>query len=136
MSPFRLTKARAPSLTSYRPKQPARQFPLVTYRVCPLTTNLVAPITSSTHPHPPRPLTRPLTTAATTGTATMSSNPQPRFPAGSDPSALTASLAPLLTTNGGRWTLTADGEGLERNFQFKTFAKTWVSHPSPAPHPR
>ncbi len=58
----------------------------------------------------------------------MSGNPQPRFPAGSDSAALATSLAPLLTTNGGRWALTADGEGLEREFKFKTFAKTWVSY--------
>lgn len=57
----------------------------------------------------------------------MSSNPQPRFSDGSDITALGTSLAPLLTTNGGRWTLTADGQGLEREFKFKTFAKTWVS---------
>jgi len=58
----------------------------------------------------------------------MSSNPQPRFSDGSDTTDLETSLAPLLTTNGGRWTLTADGEGLEREFKFKTFAKTWVSN--------
>ncbi|AEO66928.1 uncharacterized protein THITE_2115493 [Thermothielavioides terrestris NRRL 8126] len=55
----------------------------------------------------------------------MSSSPQPRFSAGSDPAALEASLSPLLTSNGGRWTLAAGGEALEREFKFKTFAKTW-----------
>lgn len=49
----------------------------------------------------------------------------PRFSTGADPAALEPSLAPLLTTNGGRWTLAAEGEALEREFKFKTFAKTW-----------
>ncbi|KAK4155781.1 pterin 4 alpha carbinolamine dehydratase-domain-containing protein [Chaetomidium leptoderma] len=53
------------------------------------------------------------------------SGPQPQFSAGSDTAALDASLSPLLTTNGGRWTLTMQGEALEREFKFKTFAKTW-----------
>lgn len=37
-------------------------------------------------------------------------------------------LSALLASDGvgGRWTLTADGEGVERMFRFKTFAKTWV----------
>jgi 4a-hydroxytetrahydrobiopterin dehydratase len=51
----------------------------------------------------------------------------PRFSTGSDLAALEASLVPLLTTNGGRWTLAAGGHALEREFKFKTFAKTWVS---------
>ncbi|KAL2023078.1 hypothetical protein VTK56DRAFT_3988 [Thermocarpiscus australiensis] len=51
--------------------------------------------------------------------------PQPRFSAGSDPIAMDAALAPLLTTNGGRWALVAEGMALEREFKFKTFAKTW-----------
>ncbi|KAK4235530.1 pterin 4 alpha carbinolamine dehydratase-domain-containing protein [Achaetomium macrosporum] len=53
------------------------------------------------------------------------SSSQPRFSAGADPAALEASLAPLLTSNGGRWALAAEGEALEREFKFKTFAKTW-----------
>lgn len=57
----------------------------------------------------------------------MSSNAQPHFSAGSDAATLETFLSPLLTTNGGRWTLTNEGEALEREFKFKTFAKTWVS---------
>jgi 4a-hydroxytetrahydrobiopterin dehydratase len=51
---------------------------------------------------------------------------RPRFSADSDSTALEAFLSPLLATNGGRWTLAAEGEALEREFKFKTFAKTWV----------
>lgn len=58
----------------------------------------------------------------------MSSTPQPRFAADSDPAALETFLAPLLVANGGRWTLTMEGQALEREFKFKTFAKTWVSY--------
>ncbi|KXX76098.1 Pterin-4-alpha-carbinolamine dehydratase [Madurella mycetomatis] len=54
-----------------------------------------------------------------------STSPQPRFSTGSDAAAVEAALAPLLTSNGGRWVLVADGEALERTFKFKTFAKTW-----------
>jgi 4a-hydroxytetrahydrobiopterin dehydratase len=53
---------------------------------------------------------------------------QPRFSAGSDAAALEASLSPLLAANGGRWNLTKEGEALEREFKFKTFAKTWVNN--------
>jgi len=28
---------------------------------------------------------------------------------------------------GGQWALVPNGQGLERSFKFKTFAKTWVS---------
>lgn len=55
------------------------------------------------------------------------SNMSPRFSAGTDTSTLEAALSPLLVQTGGRWTLAADGEGLERSFRFKTFAKAWVS---------
>ncbi|KAI1468792.1 transcriptional coactivator/pterin dehydratase [Daldinia caldariorum] len=51
----------------------------------------------------------------------------PKFSAGIDEAALTPTLEPLLASarRGGRWVLTASGEGLERSFRFKTFAKTW-----------
>ncbi|KAI1394102.1 transcriptional coactivator/pterin dehydratase [Hypoxylon trugodes] len=50
-----------------------------------------------------------------------------QFSAGVDETALTRSLEPLLASagRGGRWALIPGGEGLERNFKFKTFAKTW-----------
>ncbi|KAK1831324.1 transcriptional coactivator/pterin dehydratase [Podospora conica] len=47
--------------------------------------------------------------------------PAPRFSHGSDVPASEKALSALLV----RWTLTADGEGVERTFRFKTFAKTW-----------
>ncbi|KAK6948555.1 hypothetical protein Daesc_010325 [Daldinia eschscholtzii] len=52
----------------------------------------------------------------------------PQFSAGVDEPALTRALETLLASAGlgGRWVLTASGEGLERSFKFKTFAKTWV----------
>ncbi|OTB15480.1 hypothetical protein K445DRAFT_317738 [Daldinia sp. EC12] len=51
----------------------------------------------------------------------------PQFSAGVDEPALTRALETLLASAGlgGRWVLTASGEGLERSFKFKTFAKTW-----------
>jgi 4a-hydroxytetrahydrobiopterin dehydratase len=56
---------------------------------------------------------------------------QPRFSPGTDEAAATPRLNSLLTSEGGRWTLTNDGEALERSFKFKTFAKAWVRSPSP-----
>jgi len=59
---------------------------------------------------------------------------RPQFADGSDAQALTTALAPLLSSSpggGGRWSLSATGEGLERSFKFKTFAKTWVSNHFP-----
>lgn len=52
---------------------------------------------------------------------------QPRFSAGTDAASVTPALKALLTSDGGRWTLAKDGAALERQFKFKTFAKTWVS---------
>ncbi|MCJ1414154.1 hypothetical protein MMC32_000479 [Xylographa parallela] len=37
-----------------------------------------------------------------------------------------AELEPLLTANGGKWTLSADGKGLERSVKFGTFRRTRV----------
>ncbi|KAI1495646.1 transcriptional coactivator/pterin dehydratase [Biscogniauxia marginata] len=58
----------------------------------------------------------------------MASSTTARFSPGVDETALSKALEPLLVAAGqagGRWTLTPDGEGLERSFKFKTFAKTW-----------
>ena len=55
---------------------------------------------------------------------------QPSFAEGSDTTAVKEALSPLLSVSGGRWALTADGQGIERSFKFKTFAKTWVSRSS------
>lgn len=52
---------------------------------------------------------------------------QPKFSAGTDAANVTPALNALLTSKGGRWTLAKDGTALERQFKFKTFAKTWVS---------
>lgn len=66
-----------------------------------------------------------------------SSHTVPKFSAGSDESSLYKKLQTLLPPGegngsqaaapGGRWALIPSGEGLERSFKFKTFAKTWVS---------
>jgi 4a-hydroxytetrahydrobiopterin dehydratase len=52
---------------------------------------------------------------------------QPQFSAGTNAASVTPALNALLTSEGGRWTLAKDGTALERQFKFKTFAKTWVS---------
>jgi hypothetical protein len=59
---------------------------------------------------------------------------EPKFAAGVDESSLSRKLLPLLASattpagrGVGRWTLTPSGKGLERSFNFKTFARTWVS---------
>ncbi|KAG6166560.1 hypothetical protein E4U51_003477 [Claviceps purpurea] len=62
-------------------------------------------------------------------TKRFSSTMQPRFSPGTNESATTAALTPLLASSavsGGKWTLAANGEALERSFTFKNFAKTWV----------
>lgn len=55
--------------------------------------------------------------------AAMASTPAPKFAEGSDEPRLTKELEGLLSN---RWALTEDGQGIERSFKFKTFAKTWV----------
>jgi hypothetical protein len=67
-----------------------------------------------------------------TPTHTMSStSPTPNLSPGYDPEEASQDLAVLLKSSGGRWTLTADGKGIERTFKFKTFKKTWVSVDDP-----
>jgi hypothetical protein len=87
---------------------------------------------------------RAFSTTMSTNAAAPSQVPQPvpKFSAGEDEVALFQKLQALLsgTTEGssqisevgarrGRWILTPTGEGIERSFKFKTFAKTWVSLP-------
>lgn len=51
----------------------------------------------------------------------------PSFSAGTDKNTATEALRPLITPDaGGKWSLTADGYGIERSFKFATFNKTWV----------
>ncbi|KAI0426429.1 pterin 4 alpha carbinolamine dehydratase-domain-containing protein [Xylaria sp. FL1042] len=54
-------------------------------------------------------------------------NAKVKFSAGADATSLTAALQELLDSagKGGRWTLIPNGQGLERGFRFKNFAKTW-----------
>lgn len=43
----------------------------------------------------------------------------------SDPVLVTESVKSLVSETGGRWSLTRNSDGLEREFKFKTFKKTW-----------
>lgn len=72
---------------------------------------------------------KPLTSLSfTSKIASRAMSSSPRFASGTDAAALTPAVTPLLSASGGRWTLAAEGEALERSFKFKTFAKTWVRH--------
>ncbi|RDW61519.1 hypothetical protein BP5796_11411 [Coleophoma crateriformis] len=57
---------------------------------------------------------------------TTSTSTSPKFAANSNPAHLERQLSPLLKENGGRWTLTSEGNGVERGFKFKGFKKCWV----------
>ncbi|KAM7206873.1 Pterin 4 alpha carbinolamine dehydratase domain containing protein [Naviculisporaceae sp. PSN 640] len=60
------------------------------------------------------------------GVRHSSAMPSAKFSPGSEGPAMEATLSRLLAEGGsGRWSLTADGQGIERNFKFKTFTKTW-----------
>ncbi|KFZ01042.1 hypothetical protein V500_00903 [Pseudogymnoascus sp. VKM F-4518 (FW-2643)] len=48
---------------------------------------------------------------------------------GQDVGAVTAGIESLLMKNGGLWTLTQDGTGIEREIQFQTFKAAWVGFP-------
>lgn len=48
------------------------------------------------------------------------------FSAGEDGSALKQTLARLVD-GAGKWTLTTNGMGIERQFRFKSFKQAWVS---------
>ncbi|KAH8681465.1 pterin 4 alpha carbinolamine dehydratase-domain-containing protein [Xylariales sp. PMI_506] len=62
--------------------------------------------------------------------STHAGNLVPKFSKGTDEATLAQELQTLLASAdggaaAGRWHLSASGEGLERSFRFKTFAKTW-----------
>lgn len=46
-----------------------------------------------------------------------------KFAEGSDEASLSQQVERLASN---RWSVTQDGQGIERSFKFKTFAKTWV----------
>ncbi|KAI0596462.1 transcriptional coactivator/pterin dehydratase [Biscogniauxia sp. FL1348] len=73
-------------------------------------------------------LRRSFVASAMASTTTSPTSPTTAtFSPGVDETALSKALEPLLVTarQGGRWALIPSGEGLERSFKFKTFAKTW-----------
>lgn len=76
------------------------------------------------------PIIRPLLRSANTrhffSTTMAGLQVSPRFSKGTDEATALSGLQSLLSSDGGRWMLTSEGEALERSFKFKTFAKTWV----------
>ncbi|KAI0177864.1 pterin 4 alpha carbinolamine dehydratase-domain-containing protein [Pestalotiopsis sp. NC0098] len=77
----------------------------------------------------PNPTCVPFRVAAA-AMSTSTARPGLKFSAGSDEATLSEKLQTLLSPASadgasGRWTLIANGQGLERSFKFKTFAKTW-----------
>jgi hypothetical protein len=99
------------------------------------TVNLTHHQHNGTNYHLTLPSMRILTSSSrplfspTTRLFTRAMSSTPRFASGTDAEALTPTVTSLLSTSGGRWTLAAEGEALERSFKFKTFAKTWVRFP-------
>ncbi|KAI9859700.1 MAG: hypothetical protein M1824_003672 [Vezdaea acicularis] len=49
----------------------------------------------------------------------------PIFSEGEEVETLSEKVSSLLVIGGGRWTLSKDRKGIERDFQFSTFKKTW-----------
>lgn len=82
---------------------------------------------------------RPVLTSLTAGIRhpQRAMSTTPNFAPGSDTAALNPALKQLVSRPEAPWRLTATGEGVERSFKFKTFAKTWVSplyfHPALGP---
>lgn len=57
----------------------------------------------------------------------MAAAPKAKFAEGSDEALLTKQLDSLTSGKGtAGWSLTSNGQGIERSFKFKTFARTWV----------
>lgn len=83
-----------------------------------LSTTLVRPTISPPH------FNATTFFARSVSRTTVAMAPQPKFAEGSDEAALTRDLDRLVS-GGGRWALTDDGQGVQRSFKFKTFAKNW-----------
>ncbi|MCJ1289363.1 hypothetical protein MMC34_000895 [Xylographa carneopallida] len=69
-----------------------------------------------------KPPTKPLTRTLSTSTTTTPTHPTPILV----PATPLAELEPLLTSHGGKWTLSADGKALERRVVFGTFRRMRV----------
>jgi len=78
--------------------------------------------------HPQTSLRRTARYLATMSTPSASSKPQIRISFNSDAEEVSISVAALTAVGGseGRWNLTAQRNGVEREFKFKTFKKTWA----------
>ena len=101
--------------------------PPVLFRISPILSHYTIPRSAAKY----RPLQAVLTRTMTSSPPKQQPPMPPRFSDGSDVAAAGKALSALLVSSdgrggGGRWNLTADGEGVERTFRFKTFAKTWV----------
>lgn len=84
-------------------------------------------------------ISRSFTTTTTNYTPPHSSSSKPTLKpedlsisAGENPQLLTEQATALLLPRG-KWKLTKNKTGIERNFRFKTFKTTWVCKPPPIP---
>ena len=87
----------------------------------------------SHHPIPkPKPLYRLLTTTSPCQSQSQPQTlpPKKKNPRKPNPPASKSEILSLLKNGGegGRWTLTAGGMGIERKFKFKGFMRTWVCY--------
>ncbi|KAI2636164.1 transcriptional coactivator/pterin dehydratase [Xylaria nigripes] len=84
----------------------------------PVASNLLRPSSTYTQLH---------SFHSSSGAVSMADSVAVKFSAGSDEAYLNLALQELLNSagKGGRWSLIPNGQGLERSFKFKTFAKTW-----------
>lgn len=76
-----------------------------------------------------RPILASIPTRAFRPQRAQMSTVTPNFSPGSDAVALGPAVTKLVSRPQSAWRLTATGEGVERSFKFKTFAKTWVRSP-------
>jgi len=93
------------------------------------TRILTFPHRASIYTHTPktRAAVQHITTSEQSHKMSTQSQLPPTFSSNYDPETGAKELAPLLHSNGGKWTLIESGKGVERSFKFKSFKKTWVS---------